>query len=1359
MICPRASQNEGKNITSSSHSITLHSSSSRELTANSGAGASVPSAHLSPANPSSDTINTHLQIRRTHRSLKQVLLSTALIEVRNCHDVYERAIALLDNGSERSFISEPFCKLLGVKILQSTHEIRGVGNSVTQCNQTCDIEIKSRVKPYTTKLQCFVLKQISSMLPAVHYERAKFRIPHSLQLADPHFLNSRKIDILIGADIFWELLNEGNIRLPNGPYLQNTHLGWIISGSIIFQSRNDSTIQCNLSQSIDTQLRQFWEVEELPRDRDTRTDAERACEELFSQTTKRNDEGRFIVKIPLKASPELLGESYFHAERRFLSLEKRLQREPALKQLYADFLHEYESLGHMTRISSYGSSHYFLPHSGVLRDSSTTRLRVVFDASAATSTGLSFNAIQLVGPPIQGDLISILLRFRQHKYVACADIEKMYRQCLVDEAQRDLQLILWRDDPTQALGVYRLNTVTYGTASAPFLSVRCLKQLAIESTNDEVRRIINEDFYVDDLITGSDEKQKLIKLCIETSATLQSGCFPLRKWILNFSRDESSEHLTSVSAHTSKQLDFSDNSSHKTLGVGWLNDTDEFYFNTQFEFHIDQPITKRSILSYASQIFDPLGMLSPFIVTAKMLLQQLWLLKLGWDDVVPSDVARQWNRFIASLSILQTIRIPRYVMDSNAIHTELHIFTDASQTAYGACAYIRTLNFNNHTANVRLLCSKGKVAPLKTISIPRLELLGALIGARLYDKIKKSIQFQFDNIMFWTDSTIVLGWLRMQPRLLKTFVHNRTTEIHELTKELPWRHVSGKDNPADLVSRGVLNLSDLSSSHLWWEGPAFLHDVDFNCINVPPFYTQYDTGDLPDLKNSDVTALTSHMSEFEDGFINFERFSQFSRLRHATAYVLRFIHNTRNKFSKRSGVLSVDELRESDKLLTRLSQLESFPVEYKSIVNKNALKNKHNLSKLSLFIDNDRILRVGGRLDYSSEFDYDKKHPVLLSGKHRFTLLLFRHAHKILLHAAPQALLCHIRESWWPLAGRNLARKVFHDCVVCKRIKGRTLTPLMGNLPSERITPTFPFYRCGVDYGGPISILNRKGKGAKTTKAYICIFICFATRAVHLELVSDLTAKAYLLALSRLISRRSKPDEIWSDNARTFLGLKNEFADFLERCGDEIIEHASQQNIKFKFIVPYAPHFGGLWEAGVRSCKYHLRRVVGNANLTYEEYSTVLAQIEAVLNSRPLSPISSHPNDLLPLTPAHFLVGRPLTAPACDSLVDAPVHRLDRYQRVEQIRQHFWTRWSKEYVSELQTRVKWRETIQDLKPDTMVIIKEDNFPPLKWHLGRVVRSIPGKDGVARVAEIRTSSGLVRRAYTKICPLVDPDEAL
>lgn len=265
------------------------------------------------------------------------------------------------------------------------------------------------------------------------------------------------------------------------------------------------------------------------------------------------------------------------------------------------------------------------------------------------------------------------------------------------------------------------------------------------------------------------------------------------------------------------------------------------------------------------------------------------------------------------------------------------------------------------------------------------------------------------------------------------------------------------------------------------------------------------------------------------------------------------------------------------------------------------------------------------------------------------------------------------------------------------------------------------------------------------------------TRCIHLELVSSLSSDDYILALKRFISRRGKPLEIFSDNGKNFVGAEKEFPLLSEHNRNKIINLAANDGITFKFIPPYAPHFGGLWEAGVKSCKHHLRRILGNSKLTYEEFGTVLVQIEAVLNSRPMSSLSTDPTDYLPLTPAHFLIGRPLTAPAAADITGVQTNRLSRYDRVEQLRQNFWKRWSSEYVTDLQVRTKWKTNVNDIKLDSLVLIKEDHQPPLKWRLGRIIRVFPGKDGVARVAEIKTSNGTVQRAFSKICPLPAQEE--
>lgn len=1280
----------------------------------------------------------------THKSIQlpQILLSTALVEVMDNNNQYHTARALLDSGSQNCFISEGLLKRLNVSVIQSIMHISGVGQSVSQSNERCDINMRSLNNNYNTQLHCFVLPNITSRLPPNHFDCSTLNIPNNICLADPKFNIPSEIDLLIGADVFWDLLNEERVRLPNGPYLQNTKLGWLISGPIYTKhlQHNNNSSHCNIVQlsDINFQLNKFWELEEVERFNYSLNEDERKCEEIFTNTTIRDSTGRFVVRIPLRESADALGDSFYMAKSRFLSLERKLERLPSFKKMYHDFIQEYIDMGHMTRINEYSWPYYFLPHHGVFREhSATTKLRVVFDASAATTSNKSLNDIQLVGPPLQNDIMSILLRFRQYKYVACADIEKMYRQVLVYPDQRNLQLILWRNNPNENLSIYQLNTVTYGTASAPFLSMRCLRQLALDTKNKVIARVLNEDFFVDDLSLGHDDPDTLLNMCHEVSQYLKSACFPLRKWTFNHD----------INTTMSKELAIGEHVLNKTLGLGWQVDRDELYYTTRLE--PTNLLTKRTMMSVIAQIYDPLGLLSPTIIIAKIILQKLWLCKIDWDEPIPDHIIPTWNKFIQSLSQLSNLRVPRFVLSEFRDNCELHIFSDASQDAYGACAYIRTYNTGS-PVYVNLLCAKSKVAPVKTVcTIPRLELCGALLGARLYKKIIKSLRLTFTKVYFWTDSTIVIGWTRMSPYNLKTFVQNRVSQINEITGDASWLHVISKDNPADMVSRG-LSLTELKDNSLWWHGPLFLQNYELNCVSD----IEISENQLPEIKSHTITMLNNQLINYNNLF-NFNRYSSYTRLQRAASYVLRFIYNCRkHKQDRQTGPLSVDELEASTIMLTRLVQQQSFSKEYNQLINNNTISSKRLLN-LNIFIDKNKLIRVGGRLSNSPHFNLNKKHPILLCSKHRFTYLLFNYEHKRLLHGGPQLLLACVREAWWPLGGRNLARKVVRECVKCTRLKGKTIQPQMGNLPAERLEPGFPFKRCGVDYAGPIMILNRKGRGAKLTKAYISLFICLCTRSIHLELVTSLTTSDYILALKRFISRRGKPAEIISDNAKNFVGVEKEIVTFLDDNKNELVDFATSNQIKFSFIPPYAPHFGGSWEVGIKSCKYHLRRIVGNAHLNYEEFSTVLAQIEAILNSRPLTSMSTDPNDLQPLTPAHFLIGRPLTAPACNDLTTTPTHRLSRYGIIEKIRQDFWNRWTKEYISELQIRTKWKSNQGSLKLDQIVLIKDDNLPPLKWKVGRIVRLYPGTDKISRVADIRTSTGIVRRAYPKICPLFEP----
>nr|CAI5820351.1 unnamed protein product [Callosobruchus analis] len=528
---------------------------------------------------------------------------------------------------------------------------------------------------------------------------------------------------------------------------------------------------------------------------------------------------------------------------------------------------------------------------------------------------------------------------------------------------------------------------------------------------------------------------------------------------------------------------------------------------------------------------------------------------------------------------------------------------------------------------------------------------------------------------------------------------------------------------------------------LWWQGPTWLQDDEANWPNV--HYSN--PTELPELRKTFKVTLDAT-------FFPFDRFSNINRLKHSFAYVIRFKNNCLRARSERiKSELTNSEINHAFQTLIRFTQMLCFPNEYRQLKNKKPLDSTSKILALNPFLDEQGPLRVGGRLT-NSELPFSRKHPLLLDSSHHLTKLIFVKAHKDLLHAGPQAMISHVRETFWPISARNLAKFVVRQCVPCSRYAGKTIQPIMGDLPASRVTAALPFIRTGVDYGGPILIKDRRGRGCKTQKCWIALFIFFSTKAIHLELVTALTTASFMQALRRFAARRGKPSDIYSDQGTNFVGAKRELGQFLKEKSSEIVTESSTLSISWHFIPASSPHFGGLWESGIKSVKHHLRRVMGNHCFTFEELYTLLVQIESVLNSRPMYPLSSDPSDLSCLTPAHFLIGRPLlTIPEPDYL-HLPENRLSLYQHLQQIQQHFWTRWSKDYLNELQQRNRWNKSDGRLSIGQLVLIKEDHLPPKKWRLGRVLQLTPGNDNISRVATILTADGELTRAVRKICAL-------
>ncbi|XP_058817789.1 uncharacterized protein LOC131681097 [Topomyia yanbarensis] len=1313
-----------------------------------------------------------------------VLLETVVLNVVDDHGREFKARALLDSASMSNFISGQLAKVLLSSRTKVDISVAGIGLSTQRVKNAITASIESRTQPFSTKLEFLILKQPSAELPTMPVDTSAWKFPQ-VGLADPQFHVPGRIDLVIGSEAFWELHTGRKISLGNGlPWVVETPFGWAVSGS----ASNGSTCIpriCNLSitnEDLEAALQKFWELEAISTG-PAHSPEENRCEELYSSTVKRDSTGRYVVRLPHNEDPEVfLGASRAIAERRFHSLERRLQRDPAIKESYHRFMDEYLQLGHMRRLDEPVDdvkAHCYLPHHPVFKESSTTtKVRVVFDASCKTASGYSLNDTLLVGPVVQQDLLSIVMRFRTHHIALVADIEKMYRQVFLHPDDQSFQRILWRTIPDEPITTYELQTVTYGTASAPYLATRTLQQIAQDTKQlyPIASGPVTEDFYVDDFLSGAPDVESAIKLRREASAMLASAGLPLKKWASNSPEVLGDVPPDDVAIQPFHNLQ--DDQAVSTLGLIWEPKLDILRFKVQLPLAASV-LTKRKVMSYIAQIFDPLGLVGPTITKAKLFMQRLWALKQNgeaceWDTPLPFTLQEEWKLFHNTLHLLSEVRVPRFISMPDAVSIQLHFFCDASERAYGTCCYVRTEAHG--TVSVQLLASKSKVAPLSTRqTIARLELCAAHLSTQLYKKLNATLKLPA-TVHFWTDSTTVLQWLRGNPSRWKTFVANRVSQIQFSTDLNRWKHVPGVDNPADDISRG-LSPTDLLNRTRWWTGTQWL-------ARSPDFWPN---PTLPAAETPEVSAegrkiplvamTTTQLSFCTDLFA---RYSNFSKLRRVTAFIQRYLHVLRERASQRRlekekykplvipninphpvHPLTAQELQHAELTLCHLAQGELFAEEISDLASGERVARSSTLKWLNPFVDPEGTVRVGGRLRNAALTDA-KKHPIVLSAKHPLAVLLASFYHLKLLHAGPQLLLATLRQKFWILGGRNLVKSVFHRCHTCFRSKPTLVQQSTADLPASRVSPTRPFSVCGVDYCGPF-YLKSAVRNRGPTKVYVDIFVCFSTKAVHIELVSDLSTPAFLAALRRLVARRGKVVELHSDNATAFKGASNALNRIYrmlkvdESDRNQIFDWCSDNEIRWKFIPPRAPHFGGLWEAAVKSAKTHLLKAIGNVNVAYEDMLTLLAQIEMCLNSRPLTPMPDDPSDLEVLTPGHFLVGSNLQAVPEADLKETPDNRLDHWELTQKRFQTIWSRWYPEYLQQLQSRAtKGCNPPVSVDVGRVVIVKEDNIPPTNWPLGQIIKCHPGADGIVRVVTLRTAAAKeVVRPVARIALLPTP----
>lgn len=597
-------------------------------------------------------------------------------------------------------------------------------------------------------------------------------------------------------------------------------------------------------------------------------------------------------------------------------------------------------------------------------------------------------------------------------------------------------------------------------------------------------QIIQQEIYVDDVLSGAHKISEAKEKIQQINECLSAGGFILKKWASN--DDELLSEIAPDSRERSSVVSIDDESPLRTLGILWQPRSDSFLFSSPHPSeHLH--VTKRTVISKVAQLFDPLGWIAPVVIRGKIFLQELWKSGLNWDEPIPGKLAQEWKTYEESLVDLTLISVPRWFgSHANASFVEIHGFAEASQAALGAVIYLRIFSDYDNIL-VSLVSAKTKVAPLKKLTIPRLELSAAVLLTRQISRVREVLNLNGAPTYLWTDSTVTLAYIHGDAHRWAEFVQNRVTIIKELENSR-WQHVPGIENPADLASRGV-SPRQLALEKLWWTGPAWLSKPSTAWPSTTP---PIDSDTVFEIRKTQANLATpkGHPELWD----LVDRYSSLVKLLRVTTWCFRAAQRFRRRdhCTTHETPLTPAELDRARLFWVKLTQEAYFESEIRHLLKNSPLSRSSPLMRLVSHVDNAGPLRVGGRIR-NSAYPHDEKHPLIIPRESALTILIIDQAHRAALHGGTQVTLSTIRRRYWILGGRVPVRAFIHRCITCVRYRAFLGQQLMGQLPPSRFVRARPFLHTGVDLAGPIILRTLRGRGAKTYKGYIVVFVCFSS--------------------------------------------------------------------------------------------------------------------------------------------------------------------------------------------------------------------------------------------------------------------------
>ena len=1260
------------------------------------------------------------------QSTQDIIMQTASIKAAGQKKTLTCNV-LFDSGSNQTYIKREIADKLGCKTIKTIqHQVTVFGGNKSQFTQKSVREV--------------ILVDIwgnSHAIQAIEMDRVcapliRPNLPKEVFLRGLTFANQPSgaitIDILIGLDYYWKFFGSQITRIQDNLVAHNTPFGNIISGQCHECGTGDSrsvlshnlflmasteepkniwdngwvthcqvkTVTQREESSLDKDVRYLWSLEWCGID-DPNVE-EDAVYKYFKETTKFDAlDKRYVVRLPWKPNAHQLQNNEESARKRCIKQYNKLSTEQ--RQSYEAIFREWEENKIIEPVpedeleATQGRRVFYLPHRPVIRESSqTTKVRPVFDGSAKDPQGLSINETLHTGPKLQKDISEILMRFRTKNIAITADISKAFLQIQLTNEDKDATRF-FLPDGTQALKVYRFTRVPFGLNCSPFLLNASLKCHLDKYEGNAVAEELKSNLYVDDFLSGGDTSREVENLKKESNSITNDASMSLTKW-------------------RSNSIEFRDETAHesKVLGLFWDSKTDTFQYNG-IEIPSDVIITKRLILSCIARIYDPLGFLQPFIIKGKILFQNAWSYGYDWDEeITDSETHQEFKKWINGLREIKAhFRISRRYTKTKTYQKEdkkLHVYCDASEKAYGAVVYLETSH------GLSIIIAKSKVAPLKKVCLPRLELIACVLGAQLLQKVQIALNLQNDHYQCHTDSTIALCQIRKEPNNWKPFVANRVASIQQLSDPSRWRHIPGIANPADMLTRGIQAKKLIHEVQSWLQPK----------IGKP-------SESQPESESTSIEEVVSlvTLADKPEPIIDVTRSSNLIKAVRIIGWIKRFLANCQSMsrgISQHKGELSPNEFNLAKETLIQQAQSQEFVLERELLKNQRPIPKSSKLYPLTPFIDARGTLRIKGRL-HSANLTYEERHPIILP-KDWTAQLIVRDYHRNMKHQGVSSVMNAIRQEYWILGLRRLTKSVTKECIGCQRIQAAACNQPAPALPADRVIKQPPFAVTGVDYAGPLYVNDSE------EKQYICLYTCLVTRAVHLELTSSLNAADFLRAFRRFSARRGVPKVVYSDNATTFITASKKLSSLY---GD-----ATPQ---WNFIVPRSPWRGGAWERMVRSVKLQLKKTLGKANIAKAELETVLSEIESAVNSRPLTTVTDNPEDLVPLSPADFLLSK---VPADTT---SPVEARRSLAKSSFHLQKFWKLWSTSYLKSLPHLVPQFKAKGNLLLGAIVLIADDNIPRLQWPLARIVELIPSEDGLIRTVKLQTARGLRMRPVQRL----------